>query len=313
MKKLCFILLVFVLGALCCISALADANETEPIGEFVPIGIGETPKPTSAPTETPDTPPAKSPAPQDAATPTADPNINLPFVDVDPSAYYAEAVRWAYENKITSGMDDTHFSPDGTCTRAQFVTLLWRMAGEPDATVENPFTDVARGEWYYNAVLWAVEQNVTSGVTADRFDPNGILTRAQVVTFLYRVQGEPEAKASDTFSDVEKGSYYEKAVYWAAEREITFGVSSTSFAPNHPCTRAQAVTFLYRFVGQTDTDGSTAALISIQNAAGVISDGNLSSPAADGIAAKNSSSAVVPVAAIGVALLGGAAALCKHR
>ena len=109
------------------------------------------------------------------------------FVDVATGSYYEDAVDWAVENGITKGTDDTHFSPDGICTRAQAVTFLWRTAGSPEPETRTmPFTDVPVGSYYYDAVLWAVENGITKGTSDTMFSPNMTCTRAQIVTFLWR-------------------------------------------------------------------------------------------------------------------------------
>jgi hypothetical protein len=112
---------------------------------------------------------------------------NNPFEDVLPTDYYYKPVLWALENNITAGMDATHFGPTSYCNRAQVVTFLYRTMKTPQITVSNnPFKDVEAGSFYENAVLWAVENKVTSGLSADSFGPNEICNRAQIVTFLYR-------------------------------------------------------------------------------------------------------------------------------
>ena len=113
-------------------------------------------------------------------------------------------------------------------------------------TKENPFTDVPSGAYYYDAVLWAVENGVTDGVTATLFAPDASCTRAQIVTFLWRAAGSPEPNGTSAFTDVPAGAYYAKAVAWAVENGITTGTSDTTFSPDAPCTRGQSVTFLYR-------------------------------------------------------------------
>ena len=116
-----------------------------------------------------------------------------PFVDVTDDAYYYDAVLWAAENGITAGMDETHFAPNEHVTRAQFVSFLHRNEGEPQPeTTENPFVDVAEGKYYYNAVLWAYENEITVGKDETHFAPDNKCTRAEVVTFLYRAYGEEE-------------------------------------------------------------------------------------------------------------------------
>ena len=169
------------------------------------------------------------------------------FVDVKANDYFYDAVKWAVGSKVTSGLTETTFGPQETCTRAQTVTFLWRAAGSPQTnSVDNPFTDVKRSDYYYQAVLWAVANNVTNGVSATSFDPNVTVQRDQVVTFLWRASGKPAAKADLAFSDLADGAFYADAVQWAVAHGITTGTSSTTFAPADGCTRAQIVTFLYR-------------------------------------------------------------------
>lgn len=168
------------------------------------------------------------------------------FTDVPDGAYYADAVRWAVENGITTGTGENTFSPDAPCTRAQMVTFLWRANGSPEPKDSgNWFSDVSAGAYYYKAVLWAVENGITTGTGATTFSPDATVTRGQTVTFLHRAAGSPQASGS-RFSDVDSDAYYAAAVAWAVANGITDGVSATSFAPGSPCTRAQIVTFLYR-------------------------------------------------------------------
>ena len=173
----------------------------------------------------------------------------LPFVDVPTGAYYYDAVAWAVENDITTGTSATTFGPDIICTRAQMVPFLWRAAGspEPESTV-NPFTDVSAGAYYYDAVLWAVEQGITNGTSASTFSPDATVTRGQTVTFLWRYDGSTAVSGS-SFVDVAADAYYADAVTWAASEGVTTGTSATTFSPDNDCTRAQIVTFLYRYMG----------------------------------------------------------------
>ena len=113
-------------------------------------------------------------------------NSESGFADVMDNAYYTKAVTWAAERGITTGVDDTHFAPDATVTRAQFVTFLWRYLDRPVYGTFNPFTDVSSSSVFAPAILWAYENGVTSGTTATTFAPGTTATRAQVVTFLYR-------------------------------------------------------------------------------------------------------------------------------
>ena len=169
------------------------------------------------------------------------------FVDVPAGSYYEDAVDWAVENGITKGTDDTHFSPDGICTRAQAVTFLWRAAGSPASkTSAMPFTDVPVGSYYYDAVLWAVENGITKGTSETRFSPNMTCSRAQIVTFLWRSEKSPAAGTANPFADVKSTAYYAGAVLWAVKEDITKGTTNTTFSPDADCTRAQIVTFLWR-------------------------------------------------------------------
>ena len=170
-----------------------------------------------------------------------------PFSDVSAGTYYYNAVLWAYERKITNGTGGRKFSPDATCTRAQMVTFLWRAAGSPaPRSSVNPFRDINSGAYYYQAVLWAVEQGITSGTSSTTFSPDAIITRGQTVMFLYRNAGSPASGTGSAFDDVKIGDYYSPAVRWAVANGITSGTSATTFSPSASCTRAQIVTFLYR-------------------------------------------------------------------
>ncbi len=171
----------------------------------------------------------------------------ITFVDVKAGEFYATPVQWAVENGITNGTSATTFSPNAPCTRGQIVTFLWRAAGSPEPqTTKNPFTDVKSSEYYYKAVLWAVEKGITNGTSATTFSPNATCTRGQVVTFLWRAKGKPAVSGSNPFKDVKAGEYYTEAVVWAVKNGITNGTSATTFGPNDNCTRSQIVTFLYR-------------------------------------------------------------------
>lgn len=168
------------------------------------------------------------------------------FTDVPQGTYYGDAVDWAVANGITSGTSGMEFSPDKTCTRAQAVTFLWRANGQPDATGSNPFADVSASSYYNEAVQWAVTNNITSGTSPNAFEPDAPVTRAQVVTLLYRDADNPSASGSTSFADVPADAYYRDAVRWAVTQGITAGTSATAFSPDEICTRAQIVTFLYR-------------------------------------------------------------------
>ena len=168
-----------------------------------------------------------------------------PFTDVSTSDYYYDAVLWAADNGVTGGTSATTFSPNVTVTRAQMVTFLWRAHGSPKATGANPFTDVSTSDYYYDAVLWAVANGVTSGTSADTFGPDAAVTRAQAVTFQWRAAGSPVVSGS-SFDDVAADAYYANAVAWAVANGITSGTGGSNFSPDVVVSRAQAVTFLWR-------------------------------------------------------------------
>ena len=169
------------------------------------------------------------------------------FVDVATGSYYEDAVDWAVENGITQGTDDTHFAPDGICTRAQAVAFLWRAAGSPKPETRTmPFADVPAGSYYYDAVLWAVENGIAKGTSDTTFSPNMTCSRAQIVTFLWRSEKSPAAGTANPFADVKSTAYYADAVLWAVKENIAKGTTNTTFSPDADCTRAQIVTFLWR-------------------------------------------------------------------
>ena len=174
-------------------------------------------------------------------------SVALPFTDVAEGAYYADAVAWAIQNKVTSGVSATTFAPNASCTRGQMVTFLWKAAGSPEPkSLTTAFTDVKSGAYYEKAVAWAVENKVTTGTSATTFSPDATVTRGQSVTFLWKANNSPAAASASAFTDVAAGAYYVSAVNWAVEKGVTSGMSATTFAPNSNCTRAQIVTFLYR-------------------------------------------------------------------
>lgn len=179
-----------------------------------------------------------------------------PFSDVAKDKYYYDAVLWAVKHnpQITNGTSTTTFSPDATCTRAQVLTFLWRVAGCPEPTGNsNPFVDLKTDAYYYEAVLWAVENGITKGTSAITFSPNTSCTRGQVVTFLYRFENRPASSSvTNPFIDVKSGAYYYDAVLWAVNHtpQITNGTSITTFSPEQTCTRGQIVTFLYRDINE---------------------------------------------------------------
>jgi len=180
--------------------------------------------------------------------------IVVPFVDVTEGKYYYDAVAWAIsqDDPITAGVDETHFAPSKNCNRSQAVTFLWRAAGCETVDAENPFADVKDGKFYAAAVLWAYAKGITSGKTADTFAPSAACTRAEFVTFLWRMAGSPEVTdVENPFEDVADGKYYTQAVLWAYGNGIAAGTDDTHFSPKETVNRGQAITFIYRYC----TDG----------------------------------------------------------
>ena len=174
------------------------------------------------------------------------PSGSNPFTDVPSGAYYTDAVLWAYQNNITSGTTATTFAPHSTCTRGQVVTFLWRAQGEPEPkTAVNPFQDIKASDYYYKAVLWAYENRITSGTTATAFSPRDTCTNGHVVTFLWRVNGEPSPTGTSILAGQFKNSYYTSALAWADTAGLLKD-TGTAFDPNDMSPRANIVTYLYR-------------------------------------------------------------------
>lgn len=169
------------------------------------------------------------------------------FTDVSSGKYYYDAVQWAVSSGVTDGISGTTLAPDNSCPRGQVVEFMWRAMGCPEPAVkENPFTDVSAGDSYYQAALWAYGAGVTTGSTATTFSPGSTCTRGQVVTFLWRANGQPKVSGTNAFSDVSAGAYFADSVRWAVDRGITKGTTDTTFSPGNTCTRGQILTFLYR-------------------------------------------------------------------
>lgn len=196
------------------------------------------------PTANPDTPHTPSGG-TTATKPSTD--TSETFRDVSKRSYYYDAVTWAVENGVTDGTGSNTFSPDKACTRAEIVTFLWRAAGKPAAKSSvNPFTDVSKSAYYYDAVLWAVEAGITQGTSATTFSPDKTCTRAEAVTFLYRAASGKASSGTVPFTDVPANAYYKDAVLWAVAENVTQGTGSSTFSPDKTCSRAEIVTFLYR-------------------------------------------------------------------
>ena len=174
----------------------------------------------------------------------------MSFADVPETAYYYNAVLWAAENGITQGTDDVHFSPNAPVTRAQVVTFLWRAAGKPVVNYYMNISDVKSGEYYSEAVRWALSEGITKGTSDTTFSPDKVCTRGQIVTFLARFAGVKDEVTGYThdFTDVKAADYFNNAVAWAKDNKVTEGTSATTFSPHVDCTRAQVVTFLWRWM-----------------------------------------------------------------
>ena len=175
------------------------------------------------------------------------PANSIRFTDVSKTDYFYDAVLWAVENGITTGTSRTRFSPYATCTRAQAVTFLWRSSGSPaPKNSRMPFTDVSPSAYYYDAVLWALEEGITTGTSSTTFSPDATCSRAQIVAFLWRSEKSLAVGTANPFADVKSTAYYADAVLWAVREDITKGTTGTAFSPDADCTRAQIVTFLWR-------------------------------------------------------------------
>ena len=169
-----------------------------------------------------------------------------PFTDISKSDYFYDAVLWAADKGITSGVTETLFAPNSSCTRAQMVTFLWRANGSPVVNYAMSFTDVPADAYYAEAIRWAVSEGITTGTTATTFSPNAMLTRGQTVTFLWRANASPVVNFAMNFTDVNESAYYAEAVRWAVSENITAGTGANAFSPDAPCTRGQIVTFLWK-------------------------------------------------------------------
>lgn len=179
-------------------------------------------------------------------------NTELPFVDVPENTWYRDAVEFVYWEGIMKGVETDTFDPYGTLTRAQFVTILYRMAGTPAISGASAFTDVLEGRYYTDAVIWATENGITKGIGNDLFDPYAAVTRQQMVTFLYRYAQYTGADVSEKadlsgYTDADSvPGYAREAMAWAVGNEIILGVSQTQLDPRATATRAQAAKVVQR-------------------------------------------------------------------
>lgn len=175
--------------------------------------------------------------------------IHLLFEDVANDAYYRDAVNWALKNGITGGTSSSTFSPDMICTRAQTVTFLWRAVGCPEPRItKHPFVDVSETDYFYKAVLWAIEKGVTSGTSDTSFSPYEVCSDAQVITFLWRALNCPDASGRSELAARLGEYYYTDAVAWADTNGL-FTAAQTDFTPMNKTTRANIVVYLYHSIG----------------------------------------------------------------
>lgn len=177
----------------------------------------------------------------------------IEFTDIKVSDYYYSPVIWAADEGVTAGLTPTSFGPNMGCTRAQVVTFLWRAMDCPEVTPQQNFADVPEGAYYYDAVHWAANNGITYGYGDGKFGSEDMVTRAQFVSFLWRLKGEKKATCANPFKDLYKDAYYYDAVLWAVEKGITSGLYPDQFAPNATCTRGQVVSFIFR-TGQWEVD-----------------------------------------------------------
>ena len=171
------------------------------------------------------------------------------FFDVPNNTYYTTAVGWLAATGITTGTGVGTFSPNDHVSRGQMATFLHRYRGTPSGSPAAGFSDVAPGRYYSKAVDWLAHEGITTGVGGNRFAPDDVVTRGQMATFLWRLEGKPGGSPAAGFSDVNAGAYYADAVDWLLYRGITTGVGGNRFAPNDPVSRAQMATFLWRLAG----------------------------------------------------------------
>lgn len=172
--------------------------------------------------------------------------VRVLFTDVtDPSVYYYEPVYWAVESHITTGKTPSSFSPEEHCTVGQVLTFIWRLMNRPEPSLENPFFDVKETDFFYKAVLWALERGLISEVKDSIFHPDSHCTQGDIIVYLWRLVGNPEATIENPFDNISPADSHYSAVLWAVESGII--TDADHFSPDNSCTRGQAVTYLYRF------------------------------------------------------------------
>ncbi|MBQ1516081.1 MAG: S-layer homology domain-containing protein, partial [Lachnospiraceae bacterium] len=175
--------------------------------------------------------------------------VHTLFNDVtDNSQFYYSYIYWGAEQGLTTGYADNTFRPTNACNRAQVVTFLWRLAGEPEPTRMATFRDMTGNATFDKAISWAVEQGITTGWSSDNtFRPWNTCNRASIMTFLWRYAGRPTPRTTATFKDMTDNTDFNTAISWAAENGITTGWSDNTFRPWNTCNRLQVMSFLYRY------------------------------------------------------------------
>ena len=176
------------------------------------------------------------------------------FVDVKEDDFFFNPVMWALDNEVTGGIDVTHFAPEQTVMRCDAMTFFWAANNRPAHSLEqSPFKDVKAKHWYYNAVMWAVENGITGGTDETHFSPKQTCTRSEILQFLYAAMGKPEYHIENPYSDVKAKSWYSDGAIWAYEAGLERGEDG-KFQAKTPCTRGYVVTYLYRFVTGQELD-----------------------------------------------------------
>lgn len=197
-----------------------------------------------------------------------------PFWDVPQSHWAHEAVTYVYDNDLMNGTDGSLFSPESTTTRAQVVTVLYRLAGQPAADWANPFWDVPASAWFHDAVTWAWENDITGGVSSTHFGAGNAVTREQLATFLYRYaqdQGYDTSARADLSGYSDAGlvsSYATEALSWANATGLITGTTGTTLSPKGSATRAQVATILSRFCQDVIPGGYVSPAHMIRNLEG---------------------------------------------
>ncbi len=174
------------------------------------------------------------------------------FCDVPVGSYYTDAVGWLAAEGVTTGVSPSAYGSGGAVTRGQMAAFLWRLMGSPSGSPPAGFTDVEEGKYYSEAVNWLAAEGITTGLTSTLYGPDGVVTRAQMAAFLWRLVGNPGDAPTSDFADVIRPSFYADGVDWLADREITTGTSATTYDPDEVVTRAQMAAFLCRLSGSSD-------------------------------------------------------------